>query len=64
MPALPQITYRVCPHCDGFATAFVDTGRLWADGSRMTVPVDCTACGGYGVRPVTTYLRALAQIGR
>ncbi|MFE0192220.1 hypothetical protein [Streptomyces sp. NPDC058989] len=42
---------RVCPHCDGFATAAIDCGFRDAYGHRVTIYKDCPACWGWGVIP-------------
>ncbi|MEV4502707.1 hypothetical protein [Streptomyces klenkii] len=57
--------HRVCPHCDGFATAVVDCGARSKDG-RVVISIDCPACGGWGVIPRKPYTgaTALARVGR
>jgi formate dehydrogenase maturation protein FdhE len=54
----------VCRNCDGFPVVAITTGGHHRDGSRVLLRVVCPACDGHGVRPVSTYLRTLAQIGR
>jgi DnaJ-class molecular chaperone len=51
---------RVCRDCDGFATAAITTGARHADGTRVTLTVDCPVCQGTG----TTRPTALARTGR
>lgn len=60
MPQYAQIT-RVCRDCDGFATAAITTGARHADGSRVTLTVDCPTCQGTGT---TRSAAALARTGR
>ncbi|MFE1295769.1 hypothetical protein [Streptomyces sp. NPDC058731] len=45
-------TARICHHCDGFATVAIDTGTRTADGTRLTLRVDCPTCHGTGTLPV------------
>ncbi|MFF9215461.1 hypothetical protein [Streptomyces viridosporus] len=48
-PATP--TPRICPACDGFATAAVTLGGRDPRGHLRTLPVDCPACHGTGTVP-------------
>ncbi|GAA2694424.1 hypothetical protein [Streptomyces lunalinharesii] len=41
---------RVCPHCDGFATAGISCG-FNGHGERIIAFMDCPACGGWGSIP-------------
>ncbi|MEU0964282.1 hypothetical protein ABZ357_02165 [Streptomyces sp. NPDC005917] len=41
-------TARICPNCDGFATAAVASGSRDSRGRLPTVLVDCPACHGTG----------------
>ncbi|MER7839763.1 hypothetical protein ABTY98_28720 [Streptomyces sp. NPDC096040] len=41
-------TARICPNCDGFATAVVGSGARDSRGNLPTVLVDCPACHGTG----------------
>jgi RNase P subunit RPR2 len=48
-------TARICPNCDGFATAAMTTGSRDRHGHLRTITVDCRACNGLGTvqpRPV------------
>ncbi|MFF3931572.1 hypothetical protein [Streptomyces hirsutus] len=40
---------RICPACDGFASAAVTLGGRDARGHLRTITVDCPACHGTGV---------------
>ncbi|WP_399883678.1 hypothetical protein ACGH7X_09665 [Streptomyces sp. BBFR51] len=42
---------RICPNCDGFATAAVSSGDRDASGQLPTLAVDCPACHGAGTLP-------------
>ncbi len=42
---------RVCPHCDGFASAAFDLGFRDVFGERVVAYVDCPACWGWGAIP-------------
>ncbi|MET7696925.1 hypothetical protein [Streptomyces sp. NPDC005485] len=46
----PATTARICPNCDGFATAAITSGGRNARGHLRTLTVDCTACHGTGIR--------------
>jgi RNase P subunit RPR2 len=39
---------RICPNCDGFATAAITTGNRNARGHLHTLTIDCRACNGLG----------------
>ncbi|WP_234538972.1 hypothetical protein [Streptomyces shenzhenensis] len=41
-------TARICPNCDGFATAVVTAGARDSRGHLPTFLVDCPACHGTG----------------
>ncbi|MFF4399380.1 hypothetical protein [Streptomyces sp. NPDC001480] len=45
-------TTRICPNCDGFATAAISLGDRDDHGHLTTLPVDCPACHGTGTVPV------------
>jgi hypothetical protein len=45
------ISVRICPNCDGFATAAVGSGPRDASGQLPTIAVDCPACHGTGTVP-------------
>ncbi|WP_030857236.1 hypothetical protein [Streptomyces sp. NRRL S-37] len=55
---------RVCPHCDGFAIVVIDRGSRDRYGQRVTVPVICPACWGWGVYPRMPRRRFNAPAGR
>ncbi|MFJ4357737.1 hypothetical protein ACIP25_15825 [Streptomyces massasporeus] len=39
-------TARICPNCDGFATAAITTGSRDQHGHLSTLTIDCRACNG------------------
>ncbi|GCB47235.1 hypothetical protein [Streptomyces sp. NL15-2K] len=39
---------RICPNCDGFASAAITTGGRDRHGHLRTVTADCPACHGTG----------------
>ena len=47
-------TPRICPHCDGHATAAITLGGRDHHGNLRTITVHCPACHGTGTRPVRT----------
>ncbi|WP_031476702.1 hypothetical protein [Streptomyces bicolor] len=49
---------RICPNCDGFATAAVPAGTRHSDGSRVLLHVDCATCHGIGTVPLRPRLTA------
>ncbi|MFC8520238.1 hypothetical protein [Streptomyces sp. NPDC057257] len=57
-PATPA-NARICPNCDGFATAAVSSGTgRDACGHLHTIAVDCPACHGTGIVPLRPRLTA------
>ncbi|MFJ8626607.1 hypothetical protein ACIRD3_27760 [Kitasatospora sp. NPDC093550] len=48
MPQTTPAPARICPDCDGFAQAAIDTGTRHPDGTRTTIPAYCPACHGTG----------------
>jgi RNase P subunit RPR2 len=42
---------RICPNCDGFATAVITTGSRDQHGHRHTLTIACRACNGLGTVP-------------
>jgi hypothetical protein len=54
-PAIPA-NARICPNCDGFATAAISTGGRDARGHLHTLTVDCRACHGTGTVPIPARL--------
>jgi hypothetical protein len=42
---------RICPNCDGFATAAVSSGGRDHRGHLHTITVVCPACHGTGTLP-------------
>ncbi|MGP4014196.1 hypothetical protein [Streptomyces sp. 4N124] len=49
---------RVCPNCDGFATAAVPSGARHEDGARALLHIDCGTCHGTGTVPLRPRLNA------
>ncbi|MGI5425808.1 hypothetical protein [Streptomyces sp. CA-179760] len=52
---------RICPNCDGHASAAITTGGRDRHGHLRTIAVDCRACHGLGTvqpRPVREGARA------
>ncbi|GAA4857177.1 hypothetical protein [Kitasatospora terrestris] len=61
---MPQHTHapvRICPDCDGFARAAIDTGNRHPDGTRHTLTAHCTTCRGTGTTTQRTTAHASAQ---
>jgi hypothetical protein len=44
-------TARICPNCDGFATAAIITGGRDRHGHLRTITANCPACNGRGTAP-------------
>jgi DnaJ-class molecular chaperone len=44
-------TARICPNCDGFATAAITTGSSDQHGHLPTMTANCPACNGQGTVP-------------
>ena len=44
-------TPRICPHCDGFATAAITTGGRDRHGHLPTLTANCPVCHGHGTVP-------------
>ncbi|MEU7280767.1 hypothetical protein AB0A69_18555 [Streptomyces sp. NPDC045431] len=42
---------RICPACDGFASAAITLGGRDRHGYLRTITVRCSACLGAGTRP-------------
>ncbi|MFI6566804.1 hypothetical protein [Streptomyces sp. NPDC050534] len=42
------ISVRICPNCDGFASAAISSGGRDACGHLHTLTVDCPVCDGHG----------------
>ncbi|AZQ34839.1 hypothetical protein EJ357_16205 [Streptomyces cyaneochromogenes] len=53
-------TARICPNCDGFATAAISSGGRDARGHLHTLTVDCSACHGTGTLPLRPRLAVTA----
>ncbi|MFG2794302.1 hypothetical protein [Streptomyces sp. NPDC048419] len=52
-PTLATLTRtRICPNCDGFATATITCGPRHDDGTRLVLHVDCRTCHGTGTVPM------------
>ncbi|MFR0356927.1 hypothetical protein [Streptomyces sediminimaris] len=41
-------TPRICPNCDGFASAAIASGGRDTQGHLHTLTVDCPVCDGHG----------------
>ncbi|MFF5100944.1 hypothetical protein [Streptomyces sp. NPDC000134] len=41
---------RICPNCDGFASAAITTGGRTSRGHLRTITTHCPACRGTGTR--------------
>ncbi|WP_367324034.1 hypothetical protein [Streptomyces sp. HUAS ZL42] len=44
-------TPRICPNCDGFASAAITIGGRDHRGQLRTITADCPACRGTGIAP-------------
>jgi len=44
----PTTPRPICKDCDGFPTVAITTGTLHADGTRVTLRVECRKCRGTG----------------
>ncbi|MBX9396363.1 hypothetical protein K4749_22900 [Streptomyces sp. TRM72054] len=44
-------TARICPNCDGFASAAITIGGRDRRGHLPTLTIDCPACNGLGTIP-------------
>ncbi|GAA3779903.1 hypothetical protein [Streptomyces chiangmaiensis] len=42
---------RICPNCDGFASAAITLGGRNARGQLRTITAHCPACNGTGIAP-------------
>ncbi|MFD5950677.1 hypothetical protein ACFWAZ_35370 [Streptomyces collinus] len=42
---------RICPNCDGFATAAITTGSRDRHGHLHTITANCPSCHGQGTVP-------------
>ncbi|KUN28079.1 hypothetical protein AQJ23_09250 [Streptomyces antibioticus] len=49
LTSAPQSLTRVCPDCDGFASAAVTLGGRDRRGHLRTITAHCPACNGLGV---------------
>ncbi|MER5179853.1 hypothetical protein ABT009_16025 [Streptomyces sp. NPDC002896] len=45
---------RICPACDGFASAAISLGVRNSRGHRRTITVHCRDCHGTGTLPART----------
>lgn len=43
------ISVRICPNCDGFASAAITLGGRDRHGHLRTITAHCPACNGLGV---------------
>jgi DnaJ-class molecular chaperone len=53
-------TPRICPNCDGFATAAITTGSRDRHGHLRTITANCPACNGLGTVPT----RRIPEVAR
>ncbi|WP_405391119.1 hypothetical protein OG596_26640 [Streptomyces sp. NBC_01102] len=52
---------RICPACDGFASAAITLGGHDRNGNRRTITAHCRTCHGTGTtRPLRTLLDTAA----
>lgn len=42
---------RICPHCDGFASAAITLGGRDRHGHLRTITAHCPTCNGLGILP-------------
>ncbi|WP_406341448.1 hypothetical protein [Streptomyces sp. NBC_00648] len=54
MPQHHPAPARICPNCDGFASAAITTGGRDHTGLLHTITAHCPACRGTGTRPART----------
>ncbi|MFE9445611.1 hypothetical protein ACFYO2_43295 [Streptomyces sp. NPDC006602] len=45
---------RICPNCDGFASAAITLGGRDQNGHLRTITAHCPVCNGTGTRPART----------
>ncbi|RII17339.1 hypothetical protein DSC45_14350 [Streptomyces sp. YIM 130001] len=56
-------TGRICPACDGFATAAITLGGRNRHGHLHTITAHCPTCHGTGTtRPITALARERARV--
>ncbi|WP_406343705.1 hypothetical protein [Streptomyces sp. NBC_00648] len=55
MPQHHPAPARICPDCDGFASAAITTGGRDRHGHLRTLTVHCPACHGTGTRTRTAF---------
>ncbi|MCX5140866.1 MULTISPECIES: hypothetical protein [unclassified Streptomyces] len=61
MPQHRHAPARICPACDGFASAAVTLGGRDRNGNRRTITAHCRTCLGTGTTPpLRTLLDAAA----
>ncbi|MGW3753880.1 hypothetical protein ACWD7C_34355 [Streptomyces sp. NPDC005134] len=61
MPQHPHAPVRICPACDGFASAAITLGGRDRNGNRRTITAHCRTCHGTGTTPpLRTLLNAAA----
>ncbi|MFF4132227.1 hypothetical protein ACFY1B_11915 [Streptomyces mirabilis] len=53
---------RICPNCDGFASAAVTLGGRDRNGNLRTITAHCPACHGTGT--LTIRRSVLSPVGR
>ncbi|WP_328725685.1 hypothetical protein [Streptomyces sp. NBC_00259] len=64
MPQHNHAPARVCPSCDGFASAAVTLGGRDRGGQRRTITAHCRTCQGTGTIPPLRQLPDAAVIAR
>ncbi|WP_432071541.1 hypothetical protein [Streptomyces wuyuanensis] len=56
MPQHHHAPARICPSCDGFASAAVTLGGRDRNGQRRTITAHCRTCQGTGTVPPLSQL--------
>ncbi|MET9510097.1 hypothetical protein ABZX62_16825 [Streptomyces flavidovirens] len=51
MPQPSHAPARICPSCDGFASAVITRGGRDHNGQRRTITAHCRTCQGTGTIP-------------
>ncbi|MFE6754403.1 hypothetical protein ACFVDQ_12455 [Streptomyces sp. NPDC057684] len=59
MPQRTRPPSRICPNCDGFASAAITRGDRDRNGHLRTITAHCPACHGTGIRTVHRSARVL-----
>ncbi|MEV8310444.1 hypothetical protein AB0P36_24595 [Streptomyces flavidovirens] len=62
MPQPSHAPARICPACDGFASAVITHGGRDHNGQRRTITTHCRTCQGTGtIPPLRQLLHAAAD---